>query len=898
MKLSCMSLLVLSLILIANPSSYAVEFSAITVFGCDDNGTQDNLARWNTGPVDACWDIFIYQGDIAKNADQIKWMNDPASRLVKFTPGDGSTTYTFHFDSSGELKRYGLNLFGENKNAPLISVYAPVSTDVSKPAPFKVNSSRSTMAWPIGDVPAAALLSYDGVEKALWICDDAKGGKRYTITDFKILTPEAAGNLDFVGSGETKPSGKADYVGQFTIKAENFTPTPPDWLLWSSTVAQMKIGPNNKDGNWKQKYDYQNAQPPFSFTYGGKSSRELLKSWKFDSEHKNLDNNRIAHNLTWQDPQTGLQIRWAGLEYTDFKSIEWTIYLTNTGKTDTSLLENINALDVNFIRGKGKEYNLRHWNGTFVTADDFGPKSTLLDTGKSLSFYPTGRSISTGGNWPYYNLETGDEGIILVVGWPGNWYANYQRDSDNGLHVTAGQKIAHFKLLPGEMVRSPLIVLQFWKGGDWIDAQNTWRQWMIRHNIPHQDGKQLPLPMFNACSSHQFAEMTKASEQNQKEFIDSYLNKGLKIDYWWMDAGWYVGAAEKGWTWTGTWEVDRRPNRFPNGLRAVSDYAHKKGVKTIVWFEPERVAGGTWLTTEHPEWVFGGAGGGLLNLGDPKAWDWLVNHIDKIIIDEGIDLYRQDYNIDPFPFWQKNDTEDRQGITENKYVMGYLAYWDELLRRHPGMLIDSCASGGHRNDLETMRRSIPLLRSDYLFEPVGQQGHTYGLSFWLPIHGTAYNPSNTAGWGWGTGEGISYGPYARRSNMCPTNTACFDFRVAVDDKLIMKLYNEWMEIGPNYYGDFYPLTEYNLSQKDWLAWQFYRPDAGEGFVQAFRRDQCVFRSAEIKLRGLDPTATYLLKNYDAKEPTRMSGKQLMETGMTIEIPEKPGAATIKYVKVK
>ena len=43
---------------------------------------------------------------------------------------------------------------------------------------------------------------------------------------------------------------------------------------------------------------------------------------------------------------------------------------------------------------------------------------------------------------------------------------------------------------------------------------------------------------------------------------------------------------------------------------------------------------------------------------------------------------RQDFNIDPLSFWQKNDTEDRRGITENKYVMGYLGYFDELLRRH------------------------------------------------------------------------------------------------------------------------------------------------------------------------------------------------------------------------
>jgi len=438
-----------------------------------------------------------------------------------------------------------------------------------------------------------------------------------------------------------------------------------------------------------------------------------------------------------------------------------------------------------------------------------------------------------------------------------------------------------------------MIAMLFWKSGDWIDAQNLWRRWMIKHNIPHRQDKPLPLPMFNACSSHQFAEMTKANEQSQKEFIDSYLQKGLKINYWWMDAGWYVGAAEKGWPWTGTWEVDRREHRFPNGLRAISDYAHSKAVDIIVWFEPERVAEGTWLATEHPEWILGGSKGGLLNLGNPQAWNWLVNHIDKIITDEGIDLYRQDYNIGPLNFWRQNDTEDRQGITEIKYVMGYLAYWDELLRRHPGMLIDSCASGGHRNDLDTMRRSVPLLRSDYLFEPIGQQAHTYSLSSWLPFYGTGYCPSNAAGWGWGTG-GLSYDPYIRRSNMCPSNIGCFDFRVKVDDELILKLYNEWLEIGPDYFGDYYPLTDYSLTEDVWMAWQFNRPDSGEGFVQAFRRQKSFYSAVQLKLRGLNSEATYLIRNYDLPETTTASGRELMEKGLEITIPESPGAATIKY----
>ncbi len=212
------------------------------------------------------------------------------------------------------------------------------------------------------------------------------------------------------------------------------------------------------------------------------------------------------------------------------------------------------------------------------------------------------------------------------------------------------------------------------------------------------------------------------------------------------------------------------------------------------------------------------------------------------------------------------------------------------------MVIDSCASGGHRNDLETMRRSVPLLRSDYLFEPVGQQGHTYGLSFWLPFYGTGYCPSNTVGWGWGTGE-LSYNPYTRRSNMCPANIGLFDFRAEVDDELILKLYREWLEVAPAFLGDYYPLTDYNLSQQEWIAWQFDRPDAGTGFVQAFRRESCIYSSAEIKLRGLDAAAVYEVRDFDAADMLRLPGRKLLEAGLPIRIPAKPGAVTVRYTKV-
>ena len=57
----------------------------------------------------------------------------------------------------------------------------------------------------------------------------------------------------------------------------------------------------------------------------------------------------------------------------------------------------------------------------------------------------------------------------------------------------------------------------------------------------------------------------------------------------------------------------------------------------------------------------------------------------------------------------------------------------------PACSIDSCASGGRRNDLETLRRAVPLLRSDYQFgheATMPNQGHTYGISSWIPYYGS------------------------------------------------------------------------------------------------------------------------------------------------------------------
>jgi alpha-galactosidase len=640
---------------------------------------------------------------------------------------------------------------------------------------------------------------------------------------------------------------------------------------------------------------------PFSFTYDGRPSADLLKTWKSERAAAKLDRNRTRHTLTWRDARSGLAVRCEAIAYRDFPTVEWTLYFKNTGAADTPIIDNIQALDIVVERGDEGEFLLHHAVGSPANGSDYAPLETILAPGAIKRISAAG-GRPTNSDWSYFNLEwppansgagtqaapaASGEGLIIVVGWPGQWAAEFARDDGQAVHVRAGQELTHFKLLPGEEVRTPLIVLQQWRG-DWIGAQNVWRRWMMAHSMPKPGGK-LPPPLMFGCSSRAYEEMTKANTETQIMFIDRYLEEGLKIDYWWMDAGWYV--QESGWPQVGTWEVDAK--RFPKGLREISDYAHSRGVKILVWFEPERVAAGTWLAQNHPEWILGGAGGGLLNLGDPDAWDWLVNHIDRLLTAQGIDLYRQDFNMDPLDFWRNNDAPDRQGISEIKHVTGYLAYWDELRRRHPDMLIDSCASGGRRNDLETMRRAVPLWRSDYAFEPTGHQGMTYGLSLWLPYYGTGTVAVASApyyGGGWTPVE-----PYAFWSNAVPGLNCGFDMRIKeIDYAALRRLLGQWRRIADCCFGDFYPLTPYSRARDAWMAWQFDRPQAGEGVVQAFRHDESPYEMARFKLRGLQPRARYTVADMMRDTSREMSGRQLMESGLGVEIPERPGVAVITY----
>ncbi len=206
------------------------------------------------------------------------------------------------------------------------------------------------------------------------------------------------------------------------------------------------------------------------------------------------------------------------------------------------------------------------------------------------------KRISAAGGRPtnsdlsYFNLEWGGRGLIIAVGWPGQWAAEFARDAARACGSCAGQELTHFKLHPGEEVRTPLVVLQFWQGGDWIRAQNLWRRWMVAHNLPRPGGQLVPTH-YGGC----FGNLQPRADEEIAQ-IDGSLREGIKLDYWFIDAGWYPGD--------GSW-VTWAPGRWTrSGSRAGCArwliICTREGIKFVVWFEPERVAAGHVAGREPP----------------------------------------------------------------------------------------------------------------------------------------------------------------------------------------------------------------------------------------------------------------------------------------------------------
>lgn len=629
---------------------------------------------------------------------------------------------------------------------------------------------------------------------------------------------------------------------------------------------------------------------PFSFLYDGQPSHDLLPQWNKRMARQKGSRQETIHQIRWLDPKTGLECRMQLSEFPDFPALEWVLFFRNHGVADTPVIEAIKALDLDW-RAADTAVLFRS-RGSLCQIDDFEyMREELPLSGKSVQMVAGGGRSSN--NWlPFFHLQDGANGLITAIGWTGQWAAEFHRPQGaDTVRISAGMEKTHLRLHPGEEIRTPRILMLF-GDGDRMAGHNALRQFLLRYHTPRPISGKFTPPLTIAHWGGM-----KAPEHLKR--IQAYASAGFRYDYCWVDAGWYGPAdsyspdEHKG-DWAqhvGNWTVN--PAAHPNGLRPIADAANEAGMKFLLWFEPERAISGTPWTMEHPEWFLGERkplGNLLLNLGNPELRQWLTRFLLDFFKTQGVDLYRQDFNFEPLPYWRNNDAPDRQGMTEIRHIEGLYMFWDALLEGHPGLIIDNCASGGRRIDLETISRSIPLWRSDWQCfprnDPIGGQVHGMGLSHWVPLHGTG-------SWGAMADGNERMDTYRVRSNLGPAlQLSSFPYeytpvRKGYAWKWHRKMIEQARRTRPLFEGDYTPLTGVSPAPDQWAAYQMHRTDLHEGFVLALRRPESPYATACFRLQGLSAKAVYEIEDADTGRKVRMDGRRLMDKGLLVETTSAP-----------
>ena len=625
---------------------------------------------------------------------------------------------------------------------------------------------------------------------------------------------------------------------------------------------------------------------PFSFKYNGKSSREFLDSWTFSA--KKIDAERDVYS--WTDPETKLTVSATVRRFEKFAAADWVLNFKNEGSEDSGLIEDVLVLDAAFDYGfEHKDLALHTLNGDFCNEKSWFPIVEAIAPGQTREFAPAGGRPSNG-TFPFWNLTSKQyldseqsEGVFFAIGWSGQWRASFENvdSAVSQTNVTAGMEKIATILYPNEEIRSPRILIMPWRS-DRISAQVLFRRLLMFEYAPKVDGAPVKMEQIAQCFDRYYRkrpgwEMCSAQIESAKKL------KEIGGSAYWFDAAWFPLGFPNG---VGNWRS--APEFFPNGVEELGDALEQLGLRFILWFEPERVAADSDIANERPEYVFGGEKGGLYKLNDPEAREFLTNHLLDLIKKFKLGVYRNDFNLDPLPYWRDADEPNRQGMTEIRYVEGHYEMWNRFLSENPGLWIDNCASGGRRIDLETISISVPLWRSDtccWPGHPEWDQTATLGLAQYLPLYSCSSWDSS---------------PYTFRSAANAGAIMQYNFldedydpvqaKASVDEA---KAYQKF------WYGDFYPLSPAAYGKGNIVAWQLNRSDLNAGLVYIFRQEESPYLGIEFDLRAIDPDKTYRVSvksGYERDKTFEISGKELKSYRLMLE--EKKSAYVIEYEVVK
>ena len=306
-------------------------------------------------------------------------------------------------------------------------------------------------------------------------------------------------------------------------------------------------------------------------------------------------------------------------------------------------------------------------------------------------------------------------GFNLV--YSGNHYAAAQQSLQGLTRVMQGVNPSNFALTlaPGGKFETPEAVLCHSDRG--FGGMSKHMHTFVNDHIVPTYWRNRPRPvLYNSWEGCVF-------DFNQRRLLDlANRAKDLGCELFVLDDGWF-GQRNNDHAGLGDYHVNKK--KLPEGMEGLSRRIREKGMEFGLWFEPESVNPDSDLCRAHPDWALTddfepvlGRNQLLLDLTKAEVRDYIVENVSRILDSAKISYVK----------WDMNRHSIALGAKAHDFILGLYDVLRRIFEPRPGILLESCSSGGNRFDLGMLCFSPQIWASDDT-DPIErltiQQGYSY-----------------------------------------------------------------------------------------------------------------------------------------------------------------------------
>ena len=468
------------------------------------------------------------------------------------------------------------------------------------------------------------------------------------------------------------------------------------------------------------------------------------------------------------------------------------------------------------------------------------------------------------------------------------------------------------RLQPQQVFETPTIFLGAFSGGP-DAAGNILRHWVkeVLGNPETWKNPNYPFMVNNSWGSGMAVDETLALRM-----IEDSAELGLEMFH--LDAGWFHGV--------GNWHPD--PVKFPHGLAAIADTAHRRGLKFGLWVDWAQAGLSTspgalnarspkvrdWLANDLPaDWKPEEFKGQTIDIGYPPAKAYAQAELERLVRDNHLDMLEHDGYLvaqgcvredhphappDPSNMSIRKDSGflfvESSNSTDVSYhaVRAYYDIHSKLRKEHPGLLFEVCNDGGRMVDFGSAAHADYFSITD-TYDPLSNRRAFYDTSHVLP---PPMLESYVEKWPTPRIENLRY---MLRSGMMGWTSIMLDTTAWTDEQhAVAKAEFE------TYKSRLRPLIReanlYHVSTRPdgihWDGMQYFDPGRGKGVLYAFRGSAEDEPNHTFILKGLQPEGSYRLTfNDHSSQSITSTGAQLMKEGLLVNLPV-PNSSELVFIE--